>query len=523
MLQRNAKESVQTKIATSAAQLIGARERIYIIAAALMALFLGALDALIVSAAMPTIVAELGSMQLFSWVYSAYFLARAVSLPIFGKLADLYKTKTLFGVAIGVFIVSSVFAGLSPNMTFLIICRIFQGIAAGGNFALVYIVLSDVSPPQSRGKTLSLASSIWGVASILGPTLGGFIVTYFSWRWIFFINLPLGLLSLVGIAAYLMETRPKKEKVYLDISGAVLLSVFILGVLMMFLLGGRTYDWHSIPIISLALSSTLALGGFYFVEKHAGDPILSLHFFENKGFRIGNSAVFLSSFTIFSLFAFAPLYIQGGLGKSPMTIGVGMLSLSLGWSIGSLVLGQILNILGQKISACVGSFCLVLGCAASIFFTADTSIATIFLIFLLIGMGMGFVTLSTLVVVQNCLDISDLGVATASHQFSRTLGGTIGIGICGSFVISKISQATEAIVYSGSADAIPPALLSSIRANIENLFLPEVQALLPIEVLTILQAAIVKGISWVFWIVLFASLICLCTCLLLPEDKSAKP
>ncbi|MCK4986652.1 MAG: MFS transporter, partial [Desulfobacterales bacterium] len=143
-----------------------------------MALFLGALDALIMSAAMPTIVAELGSMHLYSWVYTTYFLARAVSLPIFGKLADLYKTRTLFLVSIGIFLIASVLAGLSSNMIFLIVFRVFQGIGAGGNFALVYIVLSDVSSPQSRGKTLSLASSIWGLASILGPTIGGFIVTY---------------------------------------------------------------------------------------------------------------------------------------------------------------------------------------------------------------------------------------------------------------------------------------------------------------------------------------------------------
>lgn len=502
---------------------LSARERTYVIAAALLALFLGALDTLIMSAAMPTIVAELGSMHLYSWVYTTYFLARAVSLPIFGKLADLYKTKTLFLVSIGIFLIASVLAGMSPNMIFLIVFRVLQGIGAGGNFALVYIVLSDVSSPERRGKTLSLGSSIWGIASILGPTIGGFIVTYFSWRWIFFINVPLGLLSLAGIAGYLVEMRSKKEKVYLDLSGVAILSVFILSFLMVFLLGGRTYAWHSIPIISLMLLTFLAAGGFYFVEKHAVEPILSLRFFKMSGFRIGNGAVFLCSFTIFALFAYAPLYIQGALGKSPMMVGAGMLSLSLGWSAGSLVLGQMLNILGHRLSALIGSLCLVGGCGASLLFTTQTSMVTIFQIFLLIGIGMGFVTLATLVVVQNCLDISDLGVATASHQFARTLGGTVGVGICGSLVTANISQTAHSLVNSGLTDAISPALMSDIKANIENLFLPEAQALLSEYARTLLQEAIAKGVSVMFWIVLITALICLCFCSLLPEGKPTKP
>jgi EmrB/QacA subfamily drug resistance transporter len=516
------KEADHLKISSTLNQILDPGKRIYVIAAALLALFLGAMDALIVSAAMPTIVAELGSMHLYSWVYSVYFLSRAVSLPIFGKLADLYKTRTLFIASIALFIIASVFAGLSPNMTFLIVARVFQGIGAGGNFALVYIALSDVSTPERRGKTLSLASSICGIASILGPTLGGFIVTYFSWRWIFFINVPLGLLSLAGIAFYLIETRAKKEKVYLDLPGVVLLSVFILSLLIVFLLGGRTYEWQSIPIISLAIASVLAAGGFYYVEKRAAEPILSLRFFEIKEFRIGNGAVFLSSFAIFALFAFAPLYIQGALGRSPMMVGVGMLSLSLGWSLGSLVLGQILNILGHRASALIGSVCLVLGCGACLFFTTQTSMVTIFLIFLVIGMGMGFVTLTTLVVVQNSIDISNLGVATTSHQFARTMGGTVGIGICGGFVISKIAQAKDAMFHSGLAETIPQALLSTIKTNVENLLLPEIQALLSDEVQTILQEAIVSGVSVVFWIVLAVSLLCLGFCWLLPGGKGTR-
>ena len=182
------------------------RERLFVTGAALLALFLGAMDALIMSTAMPTIVTDLGGLHFYSWVYSTYFLSRAVSLPIFGKLADTYRTRSLFILSITIFVASSVLAGLSPNMGFLVVARVFQGIGAGGNFALVYIALADVSPPEERGKAMSLASFVWGLASVLGPTLGGFMVTWASWRWIFFINLPLGLASLAGISLFLVET-----------------------------------------------------------------------------------------------------------------------------------------------------------------------------------------------------------------------------------------------------------------------------------------------------------------------------
>ncbi len=193
---------------------VGVKEfkRFPVILAALLVLFLSALDALIMAAAMPTIVADLGGLSLYSWVYSAALLSRTVSLPIFGKLADLFKTKSLFMISTTIFLIASVMAGLSTSMGFLIFSRVIQGIGAGGNFALVYVILTDVSSPEKRGKTLGFASFVWGIASVLGPTLGGLIVTYFSWRWIFFMNIPLGILSLGVVYFFMTEIREKKKK-----------------------------------------------------------------------------------------------------------------------------------------------------------------------------------------------------------------------------------------------------------------------------------------------------------------------
>ena len=214
------------------------RRRLLLIAATLLALFLAALDTLIMSAAMPSIVADLGGMHLYSWVFSTYLLSRTVALPVFGKLADLYPNRTLYLISILIFLAGSILAGMAESMTALTVFRAVQGIGAGGNFALVYIVLADISEPEHRGRMMSYASFVWGLASVLGPSLGGFIVSWVSWRWIFYINLPIGLLSLAGIWFFLTETRQKSQTVEIDYAGILTLTVAILSLLTAFLLGG---------------------------------------------------------------------------------------------------------------------------------------------------------------------------------------------------------------------------------------------------------------------------------------------
>jgi EmrB/QacA subfamily drug resistance transporter len=501
---------------------INAKSRSYIIVASLLALFLGALDAMVMSAAMPTIVSELGGLYLYSWVYSAYLLARAVALPVFGKLADIFRSRRLFIIAICIFLLGSVLAGLAQSMTQLILSRVLQGIGAGGNFALVYIVLADVSSPEDRGKTLSLGSFIWGLASVLGPTFGGFVVTYFSWRWIFFVNVPLGVFSLLGIAVYLVEVRDKKKEAAIDYWGALTLSTTILGLLTVFLLAGRSYDWISPQIIGLSMITTAAGTAFFYAEKRAREPILSLDFFGSRGFSIGNGSAFLASFAIFSLFAYSPLFIQGALGKTPLQMSVAMLSLSLGWSVGALACGQIVNRFGQKASTVFGSLCLAVGGGIMITFSTGTSLAACSIVLGFAGIGMGFVSMATLLVVQDSLDISDLGVATASHQFSRTLGGTIGVGISGSFVTMALSNATESMMSTG-LNNLPPSLSVQIKQSIENIFRPEVQALLTPEIQKTMQEAMARGVSRVFWITFFASLLCLILSVLIPVKTVPRP
>lgn len=495
---------------------ISLRRRNLVIGSSLLALFLAALDALVMSAAMPTLVTELGGLDLYSWVYSAYLLTRTVCLPIFGKLADIYRTKTLYTVSILLFIAASLAAGFAESMGFLILCRAFQGIGAGGIFAIVYIVLADISSPEERGKTLSLGSFIWGLASVLGPAMGGFIVAYLSWPWVFFINVPLGILSLAGVVLYQVETRPKKARTAIDYAGAAALSVAVLCLLFVFLLAGEAYAWTSPPILGLWAASILSAAVFYAVERRARDPILSIAFFKLRGFSAGNAAVFMSSFAIFAFFGFAPLFVQGALGKSPVEVGWSVLSLSLGWSLGSLVLGRLINRWGTRASAAAGAVLLAAGSLIALNFSTATSTAVCFWVFGLVGVGMGFVSLATILVVQNSVPSADLGVATASHQFARNLGGTVGVGISGNLFTAGFSAAVAASLAAGYREKLPADLVDQIGRNAESLFRPEIQSRLAPDVLLQLHQAVAHGVQLVFWASIAAAVACLACCLILP-------
>jgi len=489
------------------------RERKLIIGAAMLALFLGALDALVMSAAMPTIIAELGGLSLYAWVYSAYFLARAVSLPVFGKLSDLFAAKTLMMTAILIFGLASLAAGLSPTMGFLVGARVFQGIGAGGIFALVYVVLSDVALPGERGKTLSLASSVWGISSVIGPTLGGFIVTYFSWSWIFYINLPLGLLSLVGIGFFFKEFREKPGRINLDWAGITCFSGAVLAGLTLIMTGGREVPWGSPVGMGLA-AAALVLGlGFVLAERRAKDPFLDFSFFKYPGFALGNAVTLGASFSMFSLFAYAPLFLQGALSRTPMVVGYAMLSLSLGWSLGSLILGRNVDRMGKKGASLAGCLLMVVGTGLCLGFNRDTQLVYCFFVFIIIGLGMGSITLSTLLIVQDSVEPKDLGVATSLHQFARTLGGTIGVGICGGVMTSRLFRGME-------GSGLSREMAGQLKESMTHLFQPEFRASIPAQTLDLLQNAVLDGVWAAFAVTAVVAVIGLILAGFLPRDKA---
>jgi len=462
--------------------------QLYVVWAALCALFLGALDALVMAAAMPTIVAELSGLNLYSWVYSAYFLARAVSLPMFGKIADMYGSRNIFIGSILLFLVASLVAGCTSSMVVLVAARAFQGIGSGGIFALVYIVLSHIAEPAQRGKMLSFASSVWGVASVVGPTLGGVIVTYMSWRWIFFLNVPIAMLSVWGVFTFFRPPRGEGRPGSIDWAGAVTLCLFILCFLLLFILTGNSGSWLNGQRLVLLAMSILALSAFIRIERKAENPVLDLRFFSKPGFALGNLAVFFASFAIFSLFAYTPLFIQGALDKRPIDVGLVMLSLSLGWSCGSLALGRLLGRIGERTAAIWGGMLLSLTGIFIVFFSTATSLSICFIVFMFTGLGMGFITLSTLLLVQKSVFAQDLGVATSFHQFSRTLGGTVGVGVCGGMVtVRLVTRITESI------PGIDQSVLTALQESSENIFRPEFTTGLSAQALMAIKTAVAEA------------------------------
>jgi EmrB/QacA subfamily drug resistance transporter len=495
------------------------KSRTLVLIAALLAVFLGALDALIIGAAMPTIVADLGGLELYSWVFSAYMLSRTIALPLFGKLADLYSSKKLFVLAVGAFLLGSVFAGVVNSMPQLVFLRALQGIGAGGNFALAYIVVSEVSAPEERGRMMGLISFVWGVSSVMGPLLGGFIVTYLTWPWVFYLNVPVGSLAIFFILRYFQESRPKKADAAVDYLGALALTICILSLLFAFLLLGESRAWHSTLPIGLSFLSVLAGVIFWYVERRAVEPILPLHFFRTPGFTLPNGAAFFSSFAIFSLLAFLPLFIQGTLGRTAAELGLVMVPLSLGWSAGALVCGLVVNRLGEKLTGVAGAILMCISIALTLTFNPTTSLIYFSIVVCPIGIGMGFVSVATLIKVQNSLHESDLGVATSSQQFARTLGGTIGIGISGAMVSHYLDKAINSLMNSPLRSEIPPELAAQLSHSLQEFLQPEMAASLSSTALNAIRGSIGKGVETVFWTALLVSFISIIMCILMPGRK----
>ena len=495
------------------------KTKVLVLTAALLAVFLGALDALIIGAAMPTIISDLGGLELYSWVFSAYMLTRAIALPLFGKLADLYSSRKLFVFALGAFLIGSLLAALVDSMPQLVCLRALQGMGAGGNFALAYIVVSEVSSPEERGRMMGLISLVWGVSSVLGPILGGFIVTYLTWPWVFYINLPVGGLAVFFILRFFQETRQKKSGAPIDYLGALALAASILALLLGFLLLGEAHLWYSSGLLALFVLSIAAGGLFWYAEKRASEPILPLNFLMTPGFTLSNGAAFCSSFAIFSLLAFLPLFIQGAMGRTAAELGLVMVPLSLGWSAGALLCGLFVNRLGEKVAALFGATLMFVTIALTLTFNSDTGLFYFSMVVCPIGIGMGFVSVSTLLKVQNSLHESDLGIATSSQQFARTLGGTIGIGFSGALVSHYIHQSMSSLLNSPLRSEISPNTASHLSQNLQEFLRPEIIKSLSSTAVAAIRTSIGKGVEAVFWTALIASFLSIILCKMMPERK----
>jgi EmrB/QacA subfamily drug resistance transporter len=415
------------------------RERRFVTIGVLLGIFLAAVDGTVVTTAMPTVVSSLGGLELYSWVFTSYMLFTAVTMPLFGRLADAYGRKKVFYVGIAAFVAGSVLSGAAGSMTELVVFRAVQGIGGGAMLALPYTILGVIYPPERRGRAIGLGGSVWGVASVLGPPLGYAIVSTLGWRWVFYVNVPVGIIAVAFIATTLEESTGDATG-HIDYAGALAIAVGV-GAL---LLGLEMLETRSIVAGAAIAVGIAALGGFYVAERRAREPIIPLSLFGDRVFVATITAGFLTSFVVFAGLTYIPLFVQsihGGANSSAIAV----VPISIGWSGMSVLSGRATERVGERRLSIIGTACIVVSFAAAAFWTPSTALAVIVIVAFVMGVGMGTVTPPLLTVIQNHLGAERMGLATSSQQFFRQLGGAMGVSMIG-FVMNALIRGRLATV-----------------------------------------------------------------------------
>jgi EmrB/QacA subfamily drug resistance transporter len=417
-----------------------------IMGALMLVMLLAALDQTIVSTALPRIATELRELDKLSWVATAYLLTSAITTPIYGKISDLFGRKKIFQSAIIIFLIGSVLCGISQNMNELVLARALQGVGAGGLMSLVLAIVGDVIPPRQRGKYMGYFGAVFGISSIAGPLLGGFLTDSFSWRWVFFVNIPLGILALSAVASRLHLPVHKREH-SIDYLGAALLSAASVCLLLASVWGGTTYAWSSNEIIGLLGSGGILAAAFVFWETRAKEPIIPMRLFRNDIFTVSVILSLLSGIAMFASILYIPLYQQIVRGYSPTKSGLLMLPLVLGLLTASIISGRLTSKLGKyKIFPIFGTLALSLGLWLFSHLTLTTSEWILGMWMFIIGAGLGsFMQIMTLAI-QNSVARKELGTATSSATFFRSLGGAFGGAIFGTILINRLTVHLKEVV-----------------------------------------------------------------------------
>jgi EmrB/QacA subfamily drug resistance transporter len=441
-----------------------------------LVMLLAALDQTIVATALPTIVGDLGGLKDLSWVVTAYLLAQTVVTPLYGKLGDLYGRKVVLQAGLVIFLAGSALCGLAQNLTELIAFRALQGLGGGGLMVSAQAAIGDVVPPRDRGRYNGIFGAVFGVASVAGPLLGGFFTDNLGWRWIFYINLPLGVVAFVVLARTLPSIGERVEH-KIDYLGTALLAAALSAIVLMCTLGGNQYAWSSSLILGLGLAGALGLLGFVSVERRAAEPVLPLRLFRIGVFTLTSVIGLIIGFALFGSITYLPTFLQVVNGASATASGLQLLPLMGGLLITSMVSGQLISRTGRyKPFPIAGTGLMVLGLYLLSRMDAQTSAATASLFMFVLGSGLGLVMQVLVLAVQNAVDYSELGVATSAATLFRSMGGSVGTAVLGSIFASHLTSSLAAKLPAAAAGKLAaggqvnPAGLHALPAPIRHVY-----------------------------------------------------
>ncbi|WP_242968550.1 MDR family MFS transporter [Sulfobacillus sp. hq2] len=481
-------------------QPISPLSRRLIVVGLMLAMALAAMDGTIVATAIPTIVHDLGGFSLFPWVFSIYLLVQAVMVPIYGKLADLFGRKPMLMVGSAIFLLGSALSGLSGSMIELIVFRGIQGIGAAAIIPISTTIVGDLFGLQERAKMQGYLSSVWGISAVVGPAIGGFLVEYASWHWIFYINVPIGLAALFMIGRYLHERlAPHAHRI--DALGASLLLIGTGALVLGLLEGGVGWPWLSWPSIMVFAVSIVSLGIFYGHEGRTSEPILPIWVFRHRFIALANAGSLVVGVVSMGLSSYLPIFVQSGLGSTPLVAGFALAAMSIGWPVASALSGKLYLRIGFRGTALIGSSVMILASLGFLVLTLHSAPWQVALASLLMGAGLGLNSTSLLVGVQSMVAWNQRGVVTGSNMFTRTLGSTVGVAIFGTlvnaFLLGWLRRAPRAIAH-----ILPPglnvaALTSGTQTHLN----------MPQSAVFYVRQGLYGGIHQIFWALLLVSVL----------------
>jgi EmrB/QacA subfamily drug resistance transporter len=466
---------------------------------------------------MPTVIAALGGLSHYSWVFSAYLVTSTVTVPVWGKLSDLYGRRLLYQVGIAVFLLGSMLSGMSASMTQLIIFRAIQGLGAGALIPLGMTIIGDIYTVEERARMQALFSGVWGFSSVLGPIVGGFITDQLSWRWVFYLNLPVGLAAALILGLALKEPK-RTERPAIDYAGAGVLIAAITLLMLALVEGGAGLRTMAAPRNLALFAGALLLGALFVrIERRAQDPVVPFQLFKQRVVTVAVVAGFLAGVAMFGAISFVPLFAQGALGATATEAGSLLTPLMLSWVGLSVVGGRMLLKVGYRPMCIAGFALLTLGLALLSSFQRTTPRVWLYVDLVMIGAGLGLTMLTLLIAVQQAVPRAQLGIATSLNQFSRSIGGAVGVAVMGVVLSAGLASHLGDVARRGDA-ALTPERAAELAANPNALIEPGARASLAPGVLDALQGSMESAIHNVFWVATALAAAALIASFWLPRD-----